>query len=34
MSHHTGQGERRWPMVAAAVTAGVLHLFLPGREAD
>ncbi len=31
MSHQTGQGERRWPMVAAAVTAGVLHLFLPGR---
>src|SRR4051812_12037588 len=25
------RGERRWPMAAAALTAGVLHLLLPGR---
>jgi hypothetical protein len=25
-----GRGERRWPMVAAALTAGVLHELLPG----
>ena len=31
MSHSTERAERRWPMAVAAVTAGILHLFLPGR---
>lgn len=31
MSQNARRGERRWPMALAAVTAGVLHLFLPGR---
>ncbi len=30
MSSIGGRAERRWPMVAAALTAGVLHELLPG----